>query len=341
MFEAQPTELHPAPAMRAAAQRSALPRGYLAAWSALATIGIGYIGLATLQMSNLPELVAHSPSKAAPSRTTLQIAGTEVATLRQSMAEFQQDIGRMRIDLDTLGQDPTVVARLMAIEERMSITTGRPIAKRLMPPMPPPVENAPVAALPAPMPGSAESQPADLRQIALAPILLEAQTAPIETGSLANASKMAGQLPKLQPKPSPQGAAAPVSPVTINAVPQVRAAAPPVAAPTPAALGTADAPIAFGPAVVKAAPQPFAVQLSSGTSLDSIRLSWSLLSEQHNDTLGKLSPRFTSTGTDAAGQMFDLIAGPVKTAVDAKKICKALAARGQDCKVAPYGGEAF
>ena len=93
--------------------------------------------------------------------------------------------------------------------------------------------------------------------------------------------------------------------------------------------------------MVKAAPKPFGVQLGSGPSLDAIRLNWSLLSEQHGDALGRLQPHFTATGTPAAGQTFDLVAGPIKSVADAKKICKALAARGTDCKVTSSLGETF
>lgn len=105
---------------------------------------------------------------------------------------------------------------------------------------------------------------------------------------------------------------------------------------TPAATA-----IAFGPPVVKTEPKPFAVQLASGTSIDEIRYSWSILSEQNVDSLGKLQPRYTATTSETAGPTFDLLAGPVKTAADAKRICKSLASRGIDCKVASYSGEAF
>ncbi len=99
------------------------------------------------------------------------------------------------------------------------------------------------------------------------------------------------------------------------------------------------APIAFGPAQVKPEPKPLAVQLSSAPTLDALRLNWSLLSDQHAEALGKLQPRFVAGGTDQAGPTYDLLAGPIKTAAEAKRICKALAARGSDCRIAQYIGE--
>ena len=64
-----------------------------------------------------------------------------------------------------------------------------------------------------------------------------------------------------------------------------------------------------------------------------------MLAEQHGDALGRLQPHFTVSGTPASGQTFDLVAGPVKSVGDAKKICKALATRGTDCKVSTSLGE--
>jgi hypothetical protein len=99
-------------------------------------------------------------------------------------------------------------------------------------------------------------------------------------------------------------------------------------------------PISFGPAVVKAAPQPMGVKISTGASADSLRLSWSLLSEKHGDTLRGLEARFV-TGGDAQNPNYDLIAGPIKSKAEASKLCKALTAKGVACSVGAFAGEAL
>lgn len=96
--------------------------------------------------------------------------------------------------------------------------------------------------------------------------------------------------------------------------------------------------IAFGPAVVKPAPKKLGVKLSNGASLDALRLSWSLLAERHGDALKNLEARYTASG-DAANPSYDLIAGPLKSAAEANKVCKALAARNVPCKVGDFTGD--
>lgn len=108
---------------------------------------------------------------------------------------------------------------------------------------------------------------------------------------------------------------------------------------TAAAKSSADA-ISFGPAVVKAAPKPVGIKLSSGASVDSLRLSWSLLAEQHGDALKSLEARY-ETGGDASNPSYDLVAGPIKSKAEAAKVCKALAAKGVPCTVGPFAGDAL
>lgn len=150
-----------------------------------------------------------------------------------------------------------------------------------------------------------------------------AGTGAFETGSIALP-------PPAKPAPatpSPHPAVAAAAPVTTTAV------AAPGAAPTPE--------ITFGAPVVKPAPKPFGVQLGSGATLDQIRTAWTQLAEENSDALGALQPRYSTTTTDAAGSTYDLFAGPFKSAVDARKVCKTLASRGVDCKVAAFGGDAL
>lgn len=330
-------------------------------WSALSGVAGLYLVQVGVESIDLPRLLAHGPLPAVSTSQEQRVAHSEtkqsdttqseIKSLRQSLMGFQSDIGQLRGDLESRGEVPGVVASLTAIEERMSAATGLAIMKREAPvavqvPAPAAVavvspEAAPnssqpnqiaaitpqAAALPQPASG-------DLRPITLAPPALEQLLQPIETGSIGPAAKLAGQLPKAVP-----GAAKALA-VPGSATPVAAAITTPAVATEPMPQDGA-APISFGPAVVKAAPRPFGVQLASGTTLDSIKLSWSLLSDQHADALGKLNPRVTQTGTQASGQIYDLMAGPFKTAAEARKTCKALAARGTDCKVAPFSGEAF
>lgn len=351
MFEAPAIDTRHTSAKAIGSRRQALPRGYLALWAGLTCIAGVYLTQVSLKIIDMPKMAAGGEAR--PVADPGAVLQAEIATLRHKLVEFQRDLNRVRADLETRKFDANVIASLSAIEERLAMTTGIALAKAAAPlvslaqaPVTV-VETAPETAAPveaAKVAAAAEVLPAvtEPRMISLAPPSLDKLMAPIETGSIPAAAgvagKMNGQLPKVTAgeaqAPAVPGVAHPTFTETANAA-ATAAAAPvtPVAAPV--------APIEFGPAVVKAAGKQFAVQLASGASIDDIRYNWSILSTQHADALAKLSPRFTATGTEAAGQTFDLIAGPVKSAADAKKICKTLATRGMDCKVASYEGEAF
>ncbi|HPG89828.1 MAG TPA: SPOR domain-containing protein, partial [Hyphomicrobium sp.] len=94
---------------------------------------------------------------------------------------------------------------------------------------------------------------------------------------------------------------------------------------------------AFDTAIVKPAKQPIGVKVSTGASVDSLRLIWSLLNERHGDALEKLEPRYTTAG-DAMNPTFDLVAGPIPTKADAQKICQTLTGRGLSCSIRDFSG---
>jgi hypothetical protein len=48
-----------------------------------------------------------------------------------------------------------------------------------------------------------------------------------------------------------------------------------------------------------------------------------------------------SAAAPGASPIYDLLAGPFKTAADARKACKALATSGVDCKIGNFGGQSL
>lgn len=95
--------------------------------------------------------------------------------------------------------------------------------------------------------------------------------------------------------------------------------------------------ISFGPAVVKPAPKPVGIQIATDSSVDGLRITWSALVQTHAEQLGTLTAHYADLGT-AANPSFGLIAGPIKSKADAKKICKELAAQSVSCKVSDFKG---
>jgi hypothetical protein len=97
-------------------------------------------------------------------------------------------------------------------------------------------------------------------------------------------------------------------------------------------------PIAFGPAIVTPAPSPVAIHLGSGSSLDALQLNWSLLTDQHHSVLQNLEPRYQTVGTGDA-LTYRLLAGPIASVAEAKRVCALLRAKNVACGVGPFGGD--
>ena len=115
------------------------------------------------------------------------------------------------------------------------------------------------------------------------------------------------------------------------------------AAPIETGSISAPAPVAFGRAVVKPAPQAdkqVGLKIANSTSVDALRLTWGLLNERHGEALKRLHPRYVNGGS-MASPSYDLVAGPVKNAAEARRMCKALASRGISCSVGSYEGNAL
>lgn len=109
--------------------------------------------------------------------------------------------------------------------------------------------------------------------------------------------------------------------------------------------------ISFGPAVVTPAARPAAatpsvpasqvgVQIATGPSVDSLRLSWTLLNERHGESFRSLQPRYT-TNMSGPEQTYDLVIGPVASVDAAKKLCQELAMKATPCAVSRFTGDAL
>ena len=321
------TELHDIPARRR------LPRSYVATWAVLTLVSGTYLAQQAARNLDVPlaQFVAFvskagtaKASKPAelPDAVTAEVqkGAEENAKLRAALAEFQSDVGRLRAGLEQRGADTSIIGSLSALEERASIETGIPLEKVVAAAVPAPADPVP-AFMSGTVLAAASPLPASVPQ-------------PIETGSLPDLPQRV-----LSPPPTTVVFSIPAAPIPTPELAEKIDSANAISNSQPESV--AAAPITFGPAVVKPAAKPFAVQLGHGTSLDAIRLNWSLLAERNGDALGKLQPRYTATPAGDAGEIFDLVAGPVKSAADAKKICKIMAARGIDCKVGPFGGNAL
>jgi SPOR domain len=114
-----------------------------------------------------------------------------------------------------------------------------------------------------------------------------------------------------------------------------------MAAPPTAPIETGSIPkaeIVFGEPVVKrtaGGPREMAVQLAAAPSLEAVRQSWALLSEQYG-MLVALQPRVVAPREQ--GGVYRLLAGPLPSKADAERICSQLGIRGKACFATQYIG---
>lgn len=107
---------------------------------------------------------------------------------------------------------------------------------------------------------------------------------------------------------------------------------------TPAAIETGS--IEHKKAAASPKPTPVGVLLATGPSLDSLRLSWTILNDRHAATVKSLQPRYVVSGK-ADERTYGLVAGPLETIADAKAVCKTMTDNGIPCEVSQFRGNAF
>ncbi len=175
------------------------------------------------------------------------------------------------------------------------------------------------------MQSPAETAPADVKPQASA-----------DTGSQTGADvpAFAAGAPQAQEAQAQDADSGPAPTRIINSPPRVGAPIETGSVNSPAA----NKPISFGPAVVKPAAKPIGIQLATDPSVDGLRVTWGALSQIHPDQLAHLKARYADLGT-ATGPNFGLIAGPIKSKAEAKKLCKELSAQSVSCKVSEYRGQ--
>ncbi len=297
-----------------------LSTGYVATWMALAGLSLGYMALVATQ----PELVGEYTAQIRLFETAADPAAdarvqAEMKSLRMTLAQAQLDIAKVKTELQSETEKATALsARLATMEQQAAAKPAEaPPAQTAQAAAPAPVAQA---SAPAQQAEAAPQQP-EVKRIAVVPQPAAAETASVKPDVKAHASQMAATMAS----------------ATSDAQSGAKAAAQ-----KGIETGSITAPAAFGPAVVKPAPvvKPVGLKLANSTSVDALRLTWGLINERHGDSIKSLKPRYTSGGNPAAPS-YDLIAGPVKNAVEAKRLCKVLATKGISCSVGNFDGNAL
>ncbi|MBL8881567.1 MAG: SPOR domain-containing protein [Hyphomicrobium sp.] len=290
-------------------------------WSMLGLVATAYIGTMLLAPALLDDLTPTSayiaePQSSQGQRTAARLV-SDVNGLKESMAQVQLDLSKVKTEVATSADRAnTMKTQLMALEQRLAQTSSETL-DTAEPQMDANQSHRAVVAPKASPPAESDASAAGQTGSPQLPKLVNADAANndatgergLETGSVAQAAKAAAKAAK-----------------TASAKPKT-------------ADPAAD-PIDFANTTVQPATAAVGVQISSGASIDSLRLSWSLLADRHAATLKKLQPRYVARG-DMDNPTYDLIAGPIKSKSDAERLCKALSAKNVPCAVSDYIGAAL
>jgi len=273
-------------------------KAYLFVWGLLAAGGLTY--LATLVWQ--PEWLSPPPrrpqiAEADPALRLATRAIAEVRDVRRSVGEVEKSLGEVRETLDRSVSEDKVV------QTRLTALEGRVSDM---------AATNPVAAAPTvPAKAKAAERPQPQGKVAAAPKGAEKTAEPTSATRVMSAVM---SVPDQAEKPAPETPAPNIETGSI-----------------------ASATITFGEPVVTRSSTNFAVQLGAGRSVEALKLSWSLLLDQHGDALSALQPHVMAPRAD--GGSYRLVAGPFENRSEAEKICAAMALSRNKCFATVFMGE--
>jgi hypothetical protein len=274
---------------------------YTIVWSLLGALGLSYLGVALFEPAWLGDLTPESSHHEIETQNALADISNDIAGIRSSIANLQLDVAAVKGDLTSQTEQTHQLASQLSALED-KVRLGQTQIASAAP------ENAPAIdkdEAPSRHDGKAAKEHEASSKPPIKPVKIinaaPEHTSLIETGSVT-------------PPKKPKVAKAKTKPVKAEV-------------------------INFGPAVVKPAPAAIGIEIGSAPSVDGLRLSWSQIAS-HNTELRNLQARYAKNGNPAHPN-YDLIAGPLKSRAEAKRICQDLIARYQTCKIGEFKGEAL
>ena len=286
---------------------------YAGSWTVLALLALTYM----ITLATNPSIIGNwTPERSAPEtnegqRSAARFA-TDVSGLRQSFGEIQREMAALSSVVQAgTSRDKEMLERIGVLEER---SRTQAVVEAAAPPAPKTVVQR-----------QAEARAQKMAEKAA----LAAAPTPATAENAASAAEASPSRFVVLNAPAPSANL--LATGSIPAAPAQGVPAP------PAAMQSA---VAFGPGAIKAATPsgPAGVEIASGPSLDTLRLNWSMLAERHAPQLKNLEARYTSAGE---GQPYQLLAGPLSSPDEAKRVCAQLQAKRVACRVTGFGGNAL
>ncbi|HEX2842780.1 hypothetical protein [Hyphomicrobium sp.] len=276
---------------------------YALIWAAGATASVLYLVLLATQPSTVAHYLGAGGNSAEADANQKAITETvaEVQTLRNTIDLFRNEL----------------------IEIRAQVTNQTEIARN--------VESR-IASL--------ETPPVDPKQAAKDAAAKAAQDKLAKAKAKAEEKVAAAEAAKTAAKTAtPTAKKAPEAALETGSVAQPAAGA--ISFGPPTVTTTIAVPPSNNPApVAPPATNLVGVQIATGPSVDSLRLSWTLLNERHGENFRSLQPRYV-TDTSGPEQTYDLVVGPVASVDEARRLCQELAMKATPCQVSRFTGDAL
>lgn len=350
--------------------RSRFLVAYVATWSVLALMALGYLVVAL-----------SSPETRAQFGLERHLPASSLADYDAALGQIERSVTKLGSRMDAMvqtheaaaRQDRAVAERVTALEKsvgEMRAEQRRAEIERRNALLAPDgaaspagqrggdgapasvVASAPTpAASPAPAPTASVSAPTS-PAISPSPSVAPTPVTTMPVRTVVPQPSVASAVTAIEPPAIPvPPVAQPSLPRILNAVPgpaetgsivpragvehKASTPAPVTASADPAA--TANAPPSFSAPKVKPAPKPTGLDLGSGVSIDSLRLVWALLAEQRVAGVERLQPRVISR-QEGGQPSYRLVAGPLPSRAAAAKLCADIKAKGIACAPGTFEG---
>lgn len=280
-----------------------------------ALLRLGVWGFAAVGAVTLGILSGQLPINFQRSQSAANEPADRARQVETALQENRLEARRLAAAIETLNSDrDRLFARLSGLEQGLDVITGS-IKK---------AEEKP-AAVPwpdVPMPPIIGSAPATIAALAPAP--------PVPSPAAAT--------PPGEPAPAPTVVAALPEPTVadVPSKPPSVIQAMPIPDPKPAAT-EADA---ASPAETEVEPAEFAIDLGSASSINGLRALWRGVVKSHKAHVDGLRPLIAvRERRNGSGVQLRLIAGPIKDAAAAARLCASLSEADKDCETTAFDGQ--
>lgn len=282
---------------------------------------LGLWGTAAVGALTLGILSAQLPVNAQRAQVAANEFAGRAKQVEATVHESKLEARRLSAAIDTLNGDrDRLFSRLSSLEQNVDMVTGS-IARK--------ADDKPAATMP--WPDAATARLIDSVPFAIAAPQAIPPQQPATIATAPSEPERSAEPARTEPAPGQTAALAqppPASPPAVQAMP--------IPDPQPAAEDTQKTAAEETPVAVAA----FGIDLGSANSISGLRALWRGLAKSHKTQLDGLRPLIAvQERRNGLGLQLRLIAGPIKDAAAAARICAALEGANRDCKTATFDGQ--